>query len=98
MPRQLKYICYYLYSTLTTSEIWNSFNKNDNVNVFNEISDHFNQFAMPPRNDVMFGPAAPLNSEELPSIKEVICFAKHVQDNLPHHCKKLSDSKIGMHV
>ena len=65
------------------------------MNVFNEISDHFNQFAMPPINDDMFGPAAPLNSEELPSIKDVICFAKHVQDNSTQ-CRKLSDTNIGM--
>jgi len=50
---------------------------------------------MPPRNDDMFGTAAPLNSEELPSIKDVICFAKHVQDNSTK-CRKLSDTKIGM--
>ena len=52
---------------------------------------------MPPINDDMFGPAAPLNSEELPSIKDVICFAKHVQDNSTStQCRKLSDTKIGM--
>ena len=49
-----------------------------------------------PKRVEYFGGAKELHPEELPSIRDVICFAKSLQDSLPGKSLGLASNEIGI--